>query len=158
VSDGEDEKERLNRKLEELLQELRVALPGVQVLFAFLLTMPFTGQFPKEDTLQRGTYFTAFMFAALASAFLIAPSAYHRLRWKLSEKESLEVKRNMLMTAGWQAMVGLVFLGLAITAVVFLITDVMFGVPQAAAVTGALFVVFAWLWYVLPLSRRLRDR
>lgn len=158
ASADEDEKERLNRKLGELMQELRVALPGVQVLFAFLLTLPFTGRFPKDNSLQRGTYFTAFLFAALASAFLIAPSAYHRLRWRYTDREELDQKRRMLVTSGRLASTGIVFLGLAITAVIFLISDLLFGVPTASGVTGAIFLVFAWLWYALPLSRRMRGR
>lgn len=153
----EDRKERLNRKLSELLQELRVALPGVQVLFAFLLTLPFTSAFPSENTLQRATYFFSFLSAAVASAFLIAPSAYHRLRWRYLDEEKLEDKERMLVTAGRMASAGIVFLGLAMSGVVFLVTDVLFGLAAALSVTVAVVVVFAWLWYALPLTRRLRD-
>lgn len=155
--DQEDRKERLNRKLSELLQELRVALPGVQVLFAFLLTLPFTSAFPSENTLQRATYFFAFLCAAVASAFLIAPSAYHRLRWRYVDHEELEDKEQMLVTAGRMASAGIVFLGLAMAGVVFLVTDVLFGFAAALAATAGIVVVFAWLWYALPLARRFRD-
>lgn len=155
---AESEKERLNRKLEELLQELRVALPGVQVLFAFLLTIPFTGRFAKITDLQRDVYFTAFLATAVASALLIAPSAYHRIRWRYLDKETLDQKRRMLVTGGRFAATGFVFLGVATTAVVYLVTDVLFGSREAAVIGAALASVLVWLWYALPLSRRMRDR
>lgn len=154
----ETEKERLNRKLEELLQELRVAIPGVQVLFAFLLTIPFTTPFRDITDLQRDVYFTAFLATAVASAMLIAPSAYHRIRWRYLDKEALDAKRRMLRTGGRLATGGLVSLGVSMTAVVFLITDLLFGVGGAATISGVLAAVLLWLWYALPLSRRLRDR
>ena len=154
---GENEKERLNRKLEELLQELRVALPGVQVLFAFLLTLPFTGSFPKHDAVLRGSYIFTLLLAAGASAFLIAPSAYHRLRWREVEHETLDEKHQMLVTAGRLAATGIVLLGFAISGAVFLVADAMFGVPKALSFGGLVFLVIGALWYALPLSRRLRD-
>lgn len=154
----EDEKERLNRKLAELLQELRVALPGVQVLFAFLLTIPFTGQFGKVSDVQRDVYFASFLAAAVASTLLIAPSAYHRIRWRYLDKEEMEQKRRMLVTASRLAVGGLVFLGLAMTGVTYLISDLLFGLGEAALVSVSLAAVFVWFWYVLPLQRRMRGQ
>jgi hypothetical protein len=152
----ENEKERLNRKLTELLQELRVALPGIQVLFAFLLTLPFTARFREITETQRDVYFAAFLCAAVASAFLIAPSAYHRMRWRTLETEDVEEKRQMLVTSGRLVSVGIVFLGLASSSVVFLITDVLFGGVLAGVLTGVLTGLFLWVWFLLPIRDRVR--
>ena len=149
--DEEGRKERLNRELIELLNELRVALPGVQMLFAFLLIVPFSQRFPKLTELQRGVYFGAFLAAAVASALLIAPSAYHRLRFRHHDKE------RMLETSNRLSIAGTVFLALSMSGVSFLITDVLFGGSAAAVVAAAIGGTFAWFWFVLPLSRRARD-
>jgi hypothetical protein len=151
----EDEKERLSRKLEELLQGLRVIMPGVQVLFAFLLTVPFTGAFRQVSDVQRDVYFAAFLCAAVASVLLIAPSAYHRARWHYTDREALADKQRMLETANRQALAGTGFLALAMTGTVFLVTDVLFGGPLAAGISAALAGTFVWFWYGLPLTRRL---
>jgi hypothetical protein len=144
----EDRTARLNRELIELLNELRVGLPGVQVLFAFLLTVPFTQRFSRLDGIQRDVYFLAVLATALASAFLIAPSAYHRLRWRQREKEQ------MLETSNHMAVIGLAFLALAISAVVYVITSVVYGRGAAAGVAAGMAGVVTWLWFGLPLSRR----
>lgn len=155
--DPEHEKERLNRKLAELLEELRVALPGVQVLFAFLLTLPFANRFREIDALDKDIYFASFIAAALASVFLIAPSAYHRMRWRFTDVEELEEKRRMLITSGRLAVVGIVFLGLAIVGVSFLIGHVLFGLAPAVVVASVVGIAAAWFWYGVPLKRRLED-
>ena len=149
---AEDRKERLDRELIELLIELRVALPGVQVLFAFLLVMPFQQGFTLVTDLQRDVYFFSFLCTAAASVLLIAPSAYHRLRWRQRDKEQ------MLVTANRLSIAGTVFLALGMTGVVFLITDVLFATTAAAIVTAAMALLFGWFWYGLPLLRRLRDQ
>src|SRR4249919_1266533 len=110
---GETEKQRHNRELIELLNELRVALPGVQVLFAFLLAVPFASGFPKLSPTGRDLYFTAFIATALSSVLLIAPSSYHRLRWRQHDKERMLIISNALTIAG------LFSLAVAITCVVF---------------------------------------
>src|SRR6476660_1649211 len=97
---GESDKERLDRELIELLNELRVALPGVQVLFAFLLGLPFTQRFEQITGATEVMYVVSLVSAAAASAFLIAPSAHHRLRWRSRDKEHL------LRTSNRQAIVG----------------------------------------------------
>jgi hypothetical protein len=135
----------------ELLNELRVALPGVQVLFAFLLTVPFTQRFADITSSQRNVYFAAFLSAACATAFLIAPTAYHRIRFREGDKEQ------MLKTANALAIVGTVFLALSIVCVVYLITDILFGGPLPALVTAVAAGLFVGLWYVLPLYRHLKD-
>src|SRR6266508_4625216 len=114
------DKADLDRELIELLNELRVALPGVQVLFAFLLIVPFSNGWNNVTEVQRYVYFVAFLCAAAASAFLIAPSVIHRLRWREGDKEHL------LVTANRLAITGAVFLAAGMTATVFLITDVLF--------------------------------
>lgn len=148
----EDHAERLDRELIELLNELRVVLPGVQVLFAFLLTVPFTGRFGDLSGVQRGTFFAAFLCAGVAAALLIAPTAYHRLRWREFDKE------RMLQTSNRLALGGLSVLGLGMLAVVFLITDLVVSVAAALGVTAAAAGLLSWLWVALPLSRKVRDR
>ena len=150
-NEGENEKERLDRELIELLNELRVALPGVQVLLAFLLAVPFAQRFARVTELQKDVYFAAVLFATVATALLIAPSTYHRIQWRQRDKAQ------MLRSANRLSIAGTVFLALAITAVVFLITDVLFGGVATAVVTAGTTIVFAWFWYGMPLARRLRG-
>ena len=157
AGDDESEKERLSRKLAELLEELRVALPGVQVLFAFLLTLPFASRFERIDALDKDVYFGTFIAAALSSVFLIAPSAYHRMRWRFTDVETLEEKRRMLITSGRLAVTGLVFLGIAIPGVSFLIGHVLFGLTTGAVVAAVVAGAVVWFWYGIPLTRRAED-
>jgi predicted membrane channel-forming protein YqfA (hemolysin III family) len=149
---NESKEERLDRELIELLNELRVALPGVQVLFAFLLTVPFSQRFGQLTDLQRDVYFGTFLATALASLLFIAPTAYHRLRWRDRDKEQL------LQTSNREAIAGTVFLALAITGTVFVITDLLFGVPWASGIAGAFAGLLVWFWYGLPLRRRMQDQ
>jgi hypothetical protein len=139
----------LDRELIELLNELRVALPGVQVLFAFLLAVPFSNGWNRVTDLQRDIFFVAFLCALASSMLLIAPSAYHRLRWREGDKE------RMLTVANRLAIAGTAFLALAMTAVAFLITDVLFSGWWVALCTGLTAGGFAWFWYGLPLIRRI---
>jgi hypothetical protein len=148
----ESKEERLNRELIELLNELRVALPGVQILFAFLLTVPFTQRFNQATDLQRNMYFFTFLCAAASTALLIAPSAYHRLTWRQHDKEHLLKVSNALSIAGT------VFLAIAMASTVFVVTDVLFEATAAAFVSAATAAFYAWFWYVMPLVRReVRD-
>jgi hypothetical protein len=152
VPEDEDRDERLNRELIELLNELRVALPGVQVLFAFLLTVPFTQRFTEVSSFQEDIYFAALLAAAAATVFLIAPSSYHRLRWRQHDKE------RMLITANRLSIAGTMFLAVAMTCSVLFITDFLFRALATGLVTGTVAGLFTWLWYGLPLLRRLRER
>jgi len=148
----EGEKERRDRELIELLNELRVVLPGVQVLFAFLLTVPFSNGYSRMTDLQRDVYFVAFITATIATILLIAPSTYHRIQFRQGDKEQ------MLFTANHMAIWGTAFLAVAISASVFVITDVLFHSAWAAMVTG-LTAAFAFvMWYALPLYRRSQER
>ena len=145
---GETEHERLDRNLAELLQELRVAIPGIQFLFAFLLVVPFSQGWQNVTNLQRDVFFAAFLATTISSILFIAPSTYHRLRWRERDKE------HMLQMANRLAIGGAVFLALGMTATVFLITDVLFKASAAAGVTAAAAGAFAWFWFGLPLLRR----
>lgn len=146
----ETEDERLDRNLSELLQELRVALPGVQVLFAFLLAVPFQGGFVEQITpFEEKVFFGTLLCTAISAALLISPSAYHRLTFHLQQKRELVMLSNRL------AIAGLGFLALAMTGAIVLITDVLFG-PVTTAVFGtAALAMFVVLWGLLPLRRRL---
>lgn len=148
---AEDHGERLDRELIELLNELRVILPGVQVLFAFLLTLPFTQRFLDLTAVQRDVYFAAFMTTAAASVLLMTPSAFHRLRWRRGDKERLLVLSNKF------AIAGLVLIAVAITLVVFVVTDVVFESTSAAIGSGLIAAAIAIFWFVVPLSRKPRD-
>lgn len=147
---GRDETEdaRLDRNLGELLQELRVALPGVQVLFAFLLAVPFQQNFTKITSFQKDVYFATLLCTAISAALLIAPSAYHRLTFHLQQK------RQLVFLANRFAIAGLGFLALAMTGAIMLITDVLFGAAMTVVTSAAAFTMFLLLWYALPLKRR----
>ena len=140
-----------DRELIELLNELRVVLPGVQVLFAFLLTVPFTQYFPKVTDSQQNVYFAALLITALASALLIAPTAFHRIRWRDRDKEALLKMSNKF------ALGGLLLVGIALSCVIWLITDILYGSPWAAICTAIAVCVFAGLWLVIPLLREASD-
>jgi hypothetical protein len=139
--------EDLDRELIEFLNELRVALPGVQVLFAFLLAVPFANGWTRVTDLQRDVFFVAFLATAASSILLIAPSSYHRLRWREGDKE------HMLRTSNRLAIAGTVFLAIGMTAVVFLIGDILFKGTWAAFTAAVIGGAFAWFWYGLPLLR-----
>jgi len=139
--------ERVDRNFNELLGELRIALPGVQVLFAFLLTVPFAQGFSQLTGFERGLYFTVLLLTALASAFLIAPTAYHRLQFRRGRKEEI------LLFANRAAVLGLGALALAMTGAILLITDFLFGTAAAIPVGVAAALLFGSLWYLLPLFR-----
>ena len=145
---GEDRQERTARELIELLNELRVILPGVQVLFAFLLTVPFTQRFPQLDDLETGVFFMTLLCTAVATALLIAPSAHHRMLWRGGLREQRLEVGNMLTIAG------LIFLLPAMVGVVFVITDFIFNLTAAVIVTALLALSFALLWFVLPFRYR----
>jgi Family of unknown function (DUF6328) len=148
----ESEKERLDRNLNELLQELRVALPGVQVLFAFLLVVPFQQGFTKVTPFQERVYFVALLCTAICAALLISPTAYHRMLFRKQQKHHLVFLANRM------ALIGLGFLALALTATILLITDVVFGATETVAVTTALaFLLYLLFWYLLPLRRRITS-
>jgi Family of unknown function (DUF6328) len=148
---GETELERVDRNLIELLQELRVAQTGVQILFAFLLTLPFTQRFKSITGFQRDVYFVTLLLAAGATLFIIAPVAYHRILFRQHDKKHLVEVSNRL------ALVGLVFLALAMIGAILLITDVMFQEPLVGITVAVAAALFVLLWFVAPLLRRRQD-
>lgn len=149
--DAETERQRLNRELIELLNELRVALPGVQVLFAFLLVVPFQQRFTDLTAFQRDAYFAALALALIATAFLIAPTAVHRLNFRQNDKKAIVFMSNRLV------IVGTFVLALAMIAVMALIADVLFGAVATVVVALLAALTFLLLWVALPLSRRVRG-
>jgi hypothetical protein len=151
--DGRDETEdeRLDRNLLELLNELRVALPGIQILFGFLLIVPFSQRFAGVTEFQKDTYFVVLLLTTIATALLIAPTALHRLLFHRRLKRTIVTDSNRL------AIAGLLALGLAMTGAVLLITDVLFGVLACAVATGVTAAMFAALWAGLPLARRATE-
>jgi hypothetical protein len=150
--DGESQQERLNRQLGELLQEIRVAMPGVQILFAFLLAVPFNQRFGDTTDFQVKVYLFALVCSAFASAFFIAPTAYHRIMFQQRDKP------NLIRTASRLAIVGLGALALAMSGAVLLVTDFLFSPATAVIVTAVVLLTFAWLWFGLATSRRLLGK
>ena len=148
---GESEQERADRNFAELLGELRVTITGVQVLFSLLLTVPFTQRFSEATELQRRVYFAALLLAAGASLALIAPVALHRLTFRQG------LKPRIMRRSAALSIVGLVFLALAIAAVLLLVTDVLFGTPPALGVAGLFVASAVGLWFVPPLVERRRG-
>jgi len=147
----EDEKERLDRELIELLNELRVALPGVQVLFAFMLVVPFSQGFSSLTSLERWVYFAAFVTSALAATLLIAPSSYHRLRFRQGDKKRMLETSNRLLVSG------LALVAVSIALSVGLISGFVFGTTMALIAGIGIGAALAWFWFGLPLSRRMQD-
>jgi hypothetical protein len=146
---NETEEERLDRNLGELLQELRVALPGVQVLFAFLLAVPFQKGFEEVTEFQKDVYFATLILTAISATMLISPSAYHRITFRYQQK------RRLVYYANRFAIVGLAFLALAMTGAMLLITDVLFSTVAAFVTAGLALCVFGFFWFAMPLRRRL---
>jgi hypothetical protein len=145
--DDESRRERVNRELIELLNELRVALPGVQVLFAFLLAVPFSNGYSRITNFQKHIFFATLIATSISTACFIVPTAYHRLNFRNREKEQILLLSNKF------AIVGLMSLALSMIGVIVLITDLIYS-DAAAVVTGSLaLLVFGGLWLALPLIR-----
>jgi hypothetical protein len=145
---GETEAERLDRNLNQLLQELRVAQTGVQILFAFLLTLPFTQRFDSTTSFERYVYYGTLLASATATALIIAPVAFHRIVFRQHEK------RRLVFIANRLAIAGLAFLSLAMIGVVLLITDVLFSTAAVVVATSLAVLLFGALWFLLPLRLR----
>jgi len=148
---GQD-KSDLDRELEELLQELRIALPGVQILFAFLLAVPFQNRFAQVDQLDKIVYFVALMSSLAAVAFFILPTTYHRIRFRDYDKERI------VKTSSRAAIVGAACLAVGLTASAFVVTDLLFETLLASLFAAFVAASLAWLWFGLPLARKLGDQ
>jgi len=143
----EDLKERLEREHGELLEELRSLIPGAEVLFGFLLAIRFTGQFGDLTATQRYVYYVTLLSTAAALGFLLAPAAYHRIRFRAGDKEYMVRKGNREAIAGSAA------ISVAFTGVIYLVTDLVFGTVQAVLVAAGFFALIAWLWWGIALYR-----
>lgn len=148
----ETELERYDRNLTELTGELRVALPGVQVLFGFLLVAPFNQRFGRVSNFERQLYFAALLLTLLATMLLIAPTIIHRLQFQRGEKAYVVQTANRLMISG------LIVLAVAMTTAVLLITHYLFGPVTAVITTIVVVAAFIVIWFLLPLRRRLSTR
>ena len=142
-----DDEDRTERQMAELLQELRVALPGVQILFAFLLTVPFAQGFSRVTAFQRNLFFAVLLTTAASTVFLIAPTATHRLRFHKNDRQYVIESAHRLMIAG------LVLLALAIVGALVLITDYLFGLGGQWYWPLLVALVLVALWFVRPLLR-----
>jgi hypothetical protein len=143
----EDEAQRLDRELIELLNELRVVMPGVQLLFGFLLTVPFQQNFQKVDGFQRDVYFATLLLTAASAAFLMAPSAFHRLTFRAGQKPY------MIRLATRQTIIGMALLLLAMNGAILLLTDVLFHALTVGIAVGAMVTLYVWLWFGRALWR-----
>ncbi len=144
---NQDERQRLDREFEELLSELRVLIPGVTVLFGFLLTLPFTATLSRQSDVNRAVYFVAFLAIATAVILFIAPTSQHRVRWRQHQKDRLLPTGNRFTVAGT------VFLAIGLIAVVFLVCDVLYGTGWAAFVTALVATLVASCWYGLAYAQ-----
>jgi hypothetical protein len=147
----ETDEERVDRNLQEMLGELRVALPGVQVLFAFLLVVPFNQRFGEVTSFERTVYFVTLIFTAASAICLIAPSAHHRLEFRRQNKAEIVATGNEIVV------VGLGLLGVAMTGAVLFVTDWLYDSTTTAIAAGGVAAGFAVLWFGIPLRRRLRG-
>ncbi len=145
---NETEAERADRNLGELLQELRVAGLGVQVLFGFLLSLPFTNRFSRLSPGQHNLYLACLLLSAVATALLLGPVAFHRLVFRRGLKERLVRAANVM------AIAGLATVGLAVSAAVLLVTDYVATGVTATVISVLVFLMFGLLWFAFPLARR----
>jgi len=152
VEREETPKERHNRELIELLNELRVALPGVQVLFAFLLAVPFSRGYPKVTQFEKVAFFVSLLATAVSSALLIATPSFHRLRFRSDDKEKLVVYGNKLAIAGFFA------LAVAMVSAVLMVTTFLFDRTTGIATAAAIAFVIVILWYGIALATKLEER
>ncbi|MGH3135598.1 MAG: DUF6328 family protein [Gaiellaceae bacterium] len=149
---AEDVKERLEREHSELLEELRVLIPGAEVLFGFLLAIRFTREFDDLNSVQEYVYYVTLLSTAVALVLLLAPAVHHRIRFREGDKEYLLRKANREAIAGSAA------IAFAFSGVLFVVTDLVFGTVAAAAVTVTFVAFTAWRWWALALYRSLTDR
>ena len=147
----DDEQARLNRQLLELLNELRVALPGVQVLFAFLLAVPFQQRFGQVSSFERHVYIVTLLASAAATACLIAPTGYHRLLFQRGDRPEIIAHGTKMLIAG------LVCLAVAMCGAIYLVTEFVFSTSTAVPVAAAAAAMFGWFWFGAALVRRLRE-
>ena len=147
----EDPKARLEREHNELLQELRSLIPGAEVLFGFLLAISFTQQFGDLGDAERYVYYGTLVSTAVALVLFMAPAAHHRLRFREGDKDYLLRKANREAIAGTAAS------ALALTGVLYLVSERVFGTTEAIVASAVFFAFAAWRWWSFALLRNLRD-
>lgn len=148
----ESEVARLDRHWVELLQELRVAQTGVQILFAFLLVVAFSGPFQESDRFSHTVFAVTLVATAMSTALLIAPVSVHRLVYRR------RLRTELVNTGGWMAIGGLLLMVVAVAGGLLLALDVVLARGTAVGVTAAMVIWFAVFWYVVPLAVRWRAR
>jgi hypothetical protein len=145
-------KERLEREHEELMHELRALIPGAQVLFGFLLAIRFTNAFDEIDDAQRYVYYATLLCSSAALVLYMAPAPHHRIRWRAGDKEYTLQKANR------EAIAGSVAAGLSFTGALYLVTDLVFGTPEAFVAAALLLAFIVWRWWAIALYRAWDDR
>ncbi len=148
---GESEEERLDRNLEELLQELRIAIPGIQFLFAFLLVVPFQQGWANVTDFEKNIYYVALLATTFAGICLMSATARHRLRFRELDKEWI------VQSSHKYSIAGLGFLAVAISAVVLLVSHVVFSETTAIVATAVTALAILWIWFAAPLRRELLE-
>ena len=148
----ESEQERTDRNLQEMLGELRVALPGVQVLFAFLLVVPFNQRFGQVTDFQKTLYLITLLFTTASTMCLIAPTVHHRIEFRRQHKELIVSTGNRIV------ILGLALLAIAMTGAVTLVTDYLYGTTTTAIAVGGVALSFFGLWFLVPLRRLATSR
>ncbi len=150
----ETEAERLDREHEQLFHELRAIIPGAEVMFAFLLTVAFTGRFETLSSVERGVYFAVFLMSGASLALLFAPTAFHRVRFRQRDKEL------MITLANQQAIVAMILISLSISGSAYLVTSLTYSAVAATAAAVTMWMFIAITWWAIPLRRRvvLPDR
>ena len=155
VEQGPEDRDRDERKRDrqmiELLNELRVALPGVQILFAFLLTVPFSQRFGELSSFHTDVYYVTLIATVLSTACFITPSASHRIRFHQNDRPWIVESANAMTIAG------LIFLAIALSCSVLLITDLLFDGARVWIYSGAVWLIIVALWFIRPLARYARD-
>ena len=148
----EDFGERLEREHEQLFHELRSVIPGAEVLFAFLLTIVFTGPFEELGAAQRTIFFLTFMLSGIALVLLLAPTAFHRIRFRQQDKNA------MLRLANIEVLTAMACISLSISGVVWLVTDIIVDTTWATVTASGLWMLIALIWWAVPLARVRADR
>ena len=147
----ESPKERVDRELGELLEEIRVLLPGVEILFGFLIILPFSGSFDEISGFERVLYLASLLTTSAGLALLVSPTTHHRLRFREMDKE------RMLFTANRLVLVASVLVLFGIGLAVYLVVESVLGGVVAGMIAAANAVWFAWFWFGLPLVRKARE-
>ena len=147
----ESPKERVDRELSELLEEIRVLLPGVEILFGFLIILPFSGSFDEISGFERVLYLASLLTTSAGLALLVSPTTHHRLSFREMDKE------RMLFTANRLVLVASVLVLFGIGMAVYLVVESVLGGVVAGMIAAANAVWFAWFWFGLPLVRKARE-